>query len=692
MTSLYLDIETFSETPITHGTYKYAESTEVLMVQVAIDDGPVTVWDCSDPEPRKSQMAALQNMIDKHSDEVVIHSQFERLVLPYHGVHIPIEKITDVMILGLLHSFPGGLGQLCDILEVPVDKAKDKRGKRLINLFTKPLPKNMKLRRATRETHPAEWEEFKEYAALDVVAMREVRKRLPAWNWTNQERALWHLDQQVNDWGFRCDIDLATSALRAFTEASAQLAQQTKALTGGTVGSTTQRDALREYLRAECDLDLADLTGATVEKILRGDVTREARELLENRQQAAATSPAKYRALLKSVGSDDRLRGTLQWCGAARTLRDGGRLFQPQNLPRCPDWFDSDAQEATIAAFKADAETLLYADVVDRCCYTIRGALVPDDGCDLVVADLSNIEGRIAAWLAGETWKIEAFKAFDRKEGHDLYKVAAGRILHKDPGDVTKPERQRFGKTSELAFQFGGAVGAYRKMGGLAAEAMEDDDIVEIVRGWRQTNPAIKSFWYQIGDAVRAAIENPGKKYLARVLEMQVVAGPSNDTWLRIKCPGGAYLSYRNPRIEIDGCARCSGDGEIDFEFKDQIHRLKCPECNGKGEVGSGEITYEGVDQYTRQWKHQRTFGGKVFENVVQHVARQVFMQGFRRAMAKGFKVVLRVHDELVAEVPHGSGLTLDILVECMAANDIWNIGLPLAAAGDVVPRYRKLG
>ena len=691
MTTLYLDIETFCETPITHGTYRYAEDAEVIMVQVAVDDGPVAVWDCSDPERRGSQLYSLQNLINA-ADEVVIHSQFERLVLPYHDVNLPLAKITDVMLVGLLHSFPGGLGQLCDILEVPVDKAKDKRGKRLINLFTKPQPKNHKLRRATRETHPAEWEEFKEYAGSDVIAMREVLKRLPRWNDTPSERALWHLDQEVNDRGFRCDTALAASALRAFTEASAALAKQTSAATKGAVGSTTQRDALREYLRAECDLDMLDMKGDTVERILRGEVSAEARELLENRQQAAATSPAKYRALLKSVSTkDDRLRGTLQFCGAARTLRDAGRIFQPQNLPRCPDWFDGDAQEATIAAFKAEAEDVIYADVVNRCSYAIRGSLIPADDCELVIADLSNIEGRVAAWLAGEGWKIEAFKAYDRGEGHDLYKVTAGRILGKDPQAVTKPERQRFGKVSELSCAYGGAVGAFRRMGGVAVEGLSDDDIVEIVRGWRAANPRIKALWYAINDAARLAIQNPGNNYVARSLSFGVVNGPNNDTWVRIKCPGGVWLSYRNPRIEQETCERCDGEGEVDFEFKDQVHRLKCSSCGGNGIVGNGEITYEGVDQYTRQWKRLRTYGAKIFENVTQHVARMVFMAGFKRAAAMGFKIVLRVHDELVAEVPIGSGLIKAMLEKCMATNDNWNVGLPLAAAGDVLPRYRKL-
>lgn len=611
MYTLHLDIETFSPVPITHGTHRYAEEAEVIIVQWAIDEGPVTVWDLTDGTHPEWQ-TKLEAMIDI-ADRVVIHnSPFERTVLRRHGVGIPLDKIEDTMVLALLHSLPGKLEQICDILALGTDKAKDKRGKRLIQLFTKPRPKNIKTRRATRDTHPAEWQEFLEYAERDVVATREVHKRLPRWNYSPRERRLWQLDQAVNDDGFLCDVALAHAARGAFDRASGALAVAAHAATGGAVASATQRGRLLAYLKDERGLDIADLQKGTLERLLRGDLSAETRELLEIRQKASATSPAKYGALINAVSADGRLRGAIQFSGAARTRRDAGRIFQPQNLPRCPDWFDGDAQEETVAAFKADCADLLYDDVVDRCTYAIRGCVVVERDAMVCVADLSNIEGRVLAWLAGEQWKLEAFKAYDRGEGHDLYKVTAGRILGKDPADITKSERQTQGKVPELAGGYQGSVGAYRKMGGPVFEAMTDDEILVIVRGWRAGHPATRSFWYELDNAAREVVSDPSKSITTRgPLTFDIKRGPDGCDWMRIKLPSGAYLCYRNPHMQREVCERCGGTGKVGFEYEGATLEMSCTECGGEG-LKSEKIAYEGVDQYTRQWKVLNTYGGKL--------------------------------------------------------------------------------
>ena len=223
MTTLYLDLETFSDVPIAHGTHAYADKAEVLLVAVAIDDGAVAVIE--------ADLDYLQELVDE-ADSVVIHnSAFDRTVLARHNVRVPVERISDTMVRALAHGLPGALGQLCDILGVPVDKAKDKRGKKLIQLFTKPRPKTLKLRRADAQTHPEDWAEFVEYARLDVEAMREVYKRLPGWNNTPAERGLWALDQRINDRGVAVDLDLARAALRAAAKAGADLSERAKTAT-----------------------------------------------------------------------------------------------------------------------------------------------------------------------------------------------------------------------------------------------------------------------------------------------------------------------------------------------------------------------------------------------------------------------------------------------------------------------------
>ena len=653
MKILHLDLETFSTTSIKAGAHRYAEDAEVLLVALAFDDQPVTVWET---ERLPHWRGALQAAIDD-AERVVIHnSAFDRTVLRHVGVDVPVEKIIDTMVLALLHGLPGSLGQLCEALGVPQDKAKDKRGKRLINRFTKPQPKNMKVRRATSETHPDEWQEFIEYAALDVDAMRDVLGRLPRWNDTPSERELWRHDQNINDRGIAVDVELAQSALRAFDRAFGTLASRIERLTDGAVKSATQRDRMLEYLRG-AGLDLEDLTKDTLESVLRGDLDPKVRELLEVRQQAAATSPAKYKALIDAVSSDGRLRGTIQFSGAARTARDAGRIFQPQNLPRTPDWFDEKVQDITVRAFKADADHLIWDNVSERCSMAVRGCLIAPRRRKLVIADLSNIEGRVLAWLAGEEWKIKAFRAYDHGEGHDLYKVTAGKILGKDPADVTKEERQLQGKTPELAGGYQGGVGAYRVMGGPVFEAMDDEAIQAIVWAWRKEHPKTKSLWYDIEAAAKGAIENPGTVTEVRggLLRFDVKVDAFDRSWLRMRLPSGRFLCYVDAKVDRDD-----------------------------------RITYSGVNQYTRKWQTLDTYGGKLTENAVQAIARDVFMTGMRRAEEHNYLVVLRVHDELVCEVPDHNGYTAEVLAGLMSTNPGWAIGLPLSAAGFETRRYRK--
>jgi DNA polymerase len=422
------------------------------------------------------------------------------------------------------------------------------------------------------------------------------------------------------------------------------------------VSSTTQRAALLAYLRDKRGVETEDLTRASVERLLKGTLDPLARELLEIRQQAAATSPAKYGALIDATSPDGRLRGTIQFCGAARTGRDAGRIFQPQNLPRSPDWFDGDVQEATIDAFKSDCEDVIYDNVSERCAFAVRGSLVAPPGSKLVIADLSNIEGRVLAWLAGEQWKIDAFKLYDRGEGPDLYKVTAGRILGKDPVDVTKEERQTQGKVPELAGGYGGGLGAYRTMGGAVFNAMDDETIGEIVQAWRKAHPATKKLWYATEGAVRSAVCERGDSFEVRgLLRCDYADGPDGVGYVRIRLPGGRYLCYRDMLID-----------------------------------DAGKLSYEGMNQYTRKWERLETYYGKLVENVVQAIARDVFMSGMRRAELSGYPVVLRVHDELVCEVPDDPSFTHERLADMMATNPGWSVGLPLAAAGFTTLRYRK--
>lgn len=685
---IWLDLETFSEVPINVGTYRYAANCEVMLIAWAIDDGPVQVHDLT---LGGSWPAALEDNLDEPSQVIVAHNaMFDRNALRLGNLKldIPIERWRCTMAQALAHSLPGGLEKLGEVFNIGEDQKKHARGKELVQLFCKPRPKNMKLRRATRHTHPAEWAEFVAYAGNDIEAMRAIAKKMPNWNYTGAELALWHQDQRRNDRGFLVDVDFAKAAIAAVDREQARLATEVQDQTNGAVQSANQRDALLEHILQEYGVDLPDMTGATLERRLDDpDLPQEVKELIAIRLDVATTSTSKYRRLVSGVGQDNRLRGTIQWDGAARTGRDAGRVFQPQNLPRPKHKFDE--IEQFIAATKADCADLLFPDeVMGLAASSIRSAIIAPHGRKLVVCDLSNIEGRMAAWLAGEQWKLDAFRAFDQGDAWDNYVLAYARAFKVDPATVTKAQRQ-IGKVMELMLQYEGGVGAFvtgaatyridleelarvawpeipedvkeeargflawtekknRPKFGLSDEAFMTCDALK--RLWRRAHPAIAGYWPELKEAWIKACENAGN-----TIECRKVSFRLDGKWLKVALPSGRLLCYPSPRVG-----------------------------------GKGELSYMGINQYSRKWQRLKTYGGKLLENITQAGSRDVFKHGEVLAEEAGFEVVLPVHDELVAEAIDNGPLGVARMRECMATTPAWAKGLPLAAAGYETYRYRK--
>ncbi|EQB5639359.1 DNA polymerase, partial [Escherichia coli] len=271
MQKLWLDLETFSEIPIKNGTHVYAEGVEIMLFAWAIDEDPVSVHDLT------TDYNLPTRLLTALSDESVLiyahNSHFDRTMLRHALLHTPqcvvagsAKRWRDTMVQALAHGLPGSLGELCEILGVPQDKAKDKEGKALIQLFCKPRPKNSKLRRATSKTHPEEWRRFVAYAGLDIEAMREVYKRLPKWNYQGTELALWHRDQQINDRGVCMDMQLARAAIEAVDQEQKRLAKRTQEMTDGEVQAATQRDALIKHIVESYSVELPDMQRSTLER------------------------------------------------------------------------------------------------------------------------------------------------------------------------------------------------------------------------------------------------------------------------------------------------------------------------------------------------------------------------------------------------------------------------------------------
>jgi len=332
MNLLFLDTETYSECDLkAHGTHRYAAdpSTEIQVVQWSLGEGEIHVEDLTGRLPPSDELLAHLN--DPDVLLVSHNSAFDRTLIRHcWGIDIPPERWFDTMIQAMSHGLPGGLDRIGQALGIDEDKAKDKRGKELIQLFCKPRPKGQALRRATRETHPQEWAEFLAYSHQDIVAMREVYRLLPKWNYRpgHAELAVWHLDQKINDRGFAVDVELAEAAVEAVAVEQARLKAETIEASDGCVSGPSKRDELLVYLLAEHGVDLPDMKADTLRRRLEDpELPDGVKLLLSLRLESTKTSTAKYKALLKAVSADGRLRNTLQFAGAQRTARWAGRIF-----------------------------------------------------------------------------------------------------------------------------------------------------------------------------------------------------------------------------------------------------------------------------------------------------------------------------------------------------------------------------
>lgn len=450
---LWLDRETYAEVDLKEvGAYQYSQTAEDLLIAYAIDDGPAQVWDCTEdpmvPTDLAQAMAeALEVWAHNAAFDRAVHNGPNQAHLP----RIDLPRWRCTMALALSHALPGSLDSLCKVLRIPEDMAKLKEGKKLLNLFTRPQPANRKIRRATRFTHPAEWARFKLYAANDIVATREAHKRMPKWNWDDTCVAEWHCDQRINERGFQVDQELTRAGAAAAIVEKERIGVRFRELTHDVVERPSQREQFKAYVSARFEIELPDTTKDTFALMIKnGESTGELKELMELSMASNKTSTAKYATLDPAVMADGRFRGGLQFAGAGRTRRWAGRLFQPQNLPSrgLPP---AELVELYIECLKLGTHDLFFDDLMRYGAAALRGIVIPRPGTKLSVADLSNIEGRVLAWVAGELWKLIAFRDYDTGTGPDLYKVTAGIITGVDPWKVAKEIRNSLGKVADLA-------------------------------------------------------------------------------------------------------------------------------------------------------------------------------------------------------------------------------------------------
>lgn len=688
---IFCDLETFSETPISYGSHAYAENAEVLLFGYAIDEEPAKVWDLTSGKKMPADLRIALDRVMKGEAKTVWHNgmMFDTIVLKHTlGIDIPLDAIEDTMVMAYQHGLPGALGTLSEVFKMSEDKAKDKSGARLVQLFCKPMPKNSKLQRATRLTHPTEWEAFVNYCRLDIEAERELYKKLPKINCSEKEKKIQLIDARINRRGMLMDIDLANGAVNCSDENNDSLRQKTAEMTDGALESTTQRDKFISYLKENFNMDLPTMTKTEIEKRLNDEsIPQPVRDLLAIRLMATKTSVKKYEAVINAVSSDNRLRGCLQFRGAMRTGRWSGRLFQPQNLPR-PSMTEMEIEMA-IDAIKAGSLDMFFDDPSKALSNCLRGLITVPEGKKLVVADYSNIEGRVLAWLSGEDWKVKAFEDFDAGHGHDLYKLTYGRTFNVDPSKVTKAQRQ-MGKVLELAMGYQGGAGAFvtfAKGYGIDlnemattvqktidptiwAEAEQSYEYFRekeltcglerntfiacdaVKRAWRKANSNIASLWRKADEAIVEAMNSPNPVNIGKYIRIA-----RRGAYLVMQLPSGRKLCYPSPQLHDDGTCTFS---------------------------------YMGVEQYSRKWKRIKTYGGKVIENITQAVAADVLAEGLINLEDAGYETVLTIHDEVLAETPDTPRFNVKEMEQLMTQLPPWAKGLPLAAAGFEAYRYRK--
>lgn len=661
MQTLSIDIETYSDVNLSKcGVYKYAESPdfEILLFGYSADGSEVTVIDLAQGE------RLPQEIIDALTDDTVIkwafNANFERVCLsrylrdlgvsldPFHDKHplstecarfLNPESWRCSMVWAATMGLPLSLEGVGAVLGL--EKQKLTEGKDLIKYFSVPCAPTKANGGRTRNHPfhaPDKWEAFKKYNIRDVETEIGIKDRLAKFPVPEEVWDEYHIDQEINDRGVRLDMDLVKEAIEMDSRSRSELTAAMKDMTALDNPNSVQQ--MKQWL-SDNGLETDSLGKKVVAELIK-TAPPELQTVLELRQQLAKFSVKKYQTMERAVCDDGRARGMFAFYGANRTGRWAGRLIQLQNLPQnhLPDLADA---RALVKSGNFDAVKLLYEDVPDTLSQLIRTAFIPKDGTQFYVSDFSAIEARVIAWYASETWRQKVFET-----GGDIYCASASQMFHVpvEKHGINGHLRQK-GKIAELALGYGGSVGALKAMGAIEM-GLSEDELPPLVDAWRQTNPNIVQFWWDVDSAVMETVKY---KHTTRSYGLTFSC---RSGMLFITLPSGRNLAYVKPKV-------------------------------GTNKFGGECITYEGIGS-TKKWERLDSYGPKFVENIVQATSRDILCYAMKTLRC--CSIVMHIHDELVIEAD--PRMSLDVLCEQMGRTPPWAKGLKLRADGYTTPFYKK--
>lgn len=641
MIELAIDIETYSETNIKSGVHKYVEDDKFQTLMIAYkfsDEDKMYLVDLMTDQAEGDFDKFLYALTDSSVLKTAYNAAFEITCLSNSfNKKLDPKQWSCTMALAAQAGLPFGLDAVSKALKT-VQK-KDSVGKELIKYFTMPCKptKANKMRTRNLPIHNfSKWLDFREYCKQDVITEQEVRQHLSWFTVPEFEKPVWALDQKINNTGVRIDKSLVGNAIAIEGITMAKLTAEMEALTN--IANPKSPLQVKKFIEDSTGVDVASLNKAAMPEVLKTFENNEATtKVLKLREKLSRTSIKKYTAMVNSVCRDMKIRGLFQYYGANRTGRWAGRNVQLQNLKK-NDLKDLDFAREMVRLNKLDVLELTYDDVGEVLSNLIRTSFIPSDGNMLVVSDFSAIEARIIAWLANETWRLEIFKTHGK-----IYEASAAMMAKIPIEEVDKNLRAK-GKIAELALGYQGAVGAMERMGG-SAMGLGVMEMQQIVNDWRRANPKIVKLWYSTQDAFIEVITT------GKIINNKYCKFYTKNNNAIIELPSGRKLVYLDARYD------------------------------------GNSITYYGMDQVTKQWSRQDTYGGKLVENIVQAIARDILTNALLKVDAAGHKIIMHVHDEIVIDS------YVDVSEEITAilsAPVSWAPGLPLAAETFTAQYYQK--